>query len=96
MRLDDCFLLLFELRSSSQNGLAHGFKGAGLRILCGELPELLKRIDLLQRSLADKKQLVPLAVEFVRLVLSEHQPTQSLVFAIKQRQRDHFIHRHDA
>ena len=59
------------------------------------LPDLLEGIDERERVMADVVQLVPEPVELRFLRVIEEQPREVLILAMKERERDHFIDRHD-
>lgn len=83
---------LLEGFGGTHDRFAHRLEGLGLRILRGELPDLLEPVHLLQRGLADEVQLVPHAVQRSGLRSVEHQPSERLILAIEKRERDDLVH----
>ena len=75
--------------------LAHRLEDLGIGVLGGIFQELQKRIDERECVLAHEVQLGPEPVELGGLGLVEHQPPQVIVLAVKERQRDDLVHRHD-
>ena len=61
-----------KLIGTAADGLPHGRERAGIRILGGELPQLLEGIDQLEGILTNVVQLRPEALQFGRLRRSEH------------------------
>ena len=65
-------------------------------ILGRKFPDLLEGDLVLQRFTGNVKQLVPQPVEMGGLPVVQHQPPEVIVLAVKQRQGDNLVNRHNA
>ena len=65
-------------------------------VLGGVAQDLLVGVVEFERLLGDEQQLVPEPVELPRLGLAEHEPTEVIVLAMIEIQRDHLVDGHDA
>ena len=74
------------------DGLAHRREGARVRVLRGELPELLEGIHELERAVADEVQLRPEPLQLGGLRVVEQQAAELVILAVVERQRHHLVH----
>ena len=88
MRVDE---QLAKRRRAVVDRFAERFEDLRVGILRGVLHQLQIGIDQRQGIAADVVQFVPQLVELLLFGVAEHQPGELMVFAIEQRQRDHFI-----